>query len=494
MAKPFNFLPMARPLLLEEDEGVGTDNGHMEDDEDDEDDGDSITVQSKSPPASSTGANAKKHVIEDGMNGIGGPKKRRRRAKNENDEDESIPDVSSSPIAPGDHRLTNGRSVGTQIEGIVEITADDTLVLATQNKNVLFCAWNPVEPALLATASLEPNAQVWEVSPDATSSNAILVDGPSKSNNGKNHITVISWSPEGSRLASGWYDGQTRIWSTDGVVEQNMHIHPGAVSALKWNKDASLLLAHSADGKMIVWDASNGDLQRVFELQGEVAVSVEWISTTQFLAAGDNGGLHHFDVGKDEVLHSRQVHTKEIDCIEWDELTETVATAGSDGSILTWHKPGKDTNPDGKLEGHTEAITALAWQPNPDFIPAYPKRILASGSHDCKVRLWEVVSQTCIRVLELHRDPLERICFSPDGTRLASRAYSAVIVWKIDSGNPTHIHDRLKSKKKNGTIFPEDIGQHDGMSWNDSGTRLAIAEGEYQCTIVRLDAKNPSES
>jgi transducin (beta)-like 1 len=103
--------------------------------------------------------------------------------------------------------------------------------------------------------------------------------------------------------------------------------------------------------------------------------------------------------------------------------------------------------------------------------------MLASASNDCTVRLWEVVSQTCLRVFQRHTDPIERICFSPDGGKLASGANGAVLVWKVDSGALTHVYDRAKLQRKNGTAASDDSVEISEISWDEGGQRLAIGEG-----------------
>jgi WD40 repeat protein len=103
--------------------------------------------------------------------------------------------------------------------------------------------------------------------------------------------------------------------------------------------------------------------------------------------------------------------------------------------------------------------------------------MLASASNDCTVRLWEVISQTCLRVLQRHADPIERICFSPDGSKLASGANGAVLVWKVDSGALTHVYDQAKSQRKNGTVVSEDLVEISEISWDEGSQRLAIGEG-----------------
>jgi len=310
-------------------------------DVEDEEDGDSVTLQTKASPATTslTSASAKRqHVMDDGVNGVS--KKRRKKTGNSvaDDGDVIMADAVPSPPLTEEIPITNGRSVGTQIEEPAVIQEPDMVIVEDREEGVLSCAWNPVMPTLLSTASMGPAGLIWKVPKEATSAEALehidLTHEPSRKDTDKAKVTAIRWSPDGNQLASGSYDGQTRIWSADGRLEHGMWLHFAPLTSLKWNKTAKVLLALSCDGKMIAWDTTNGETIRMFDMGMEEMTEIEWISATQFIACGDNGNIHQFDIAVDGPLHSRTAHHREVNCIAWDEMTETVATGGADASVL----------------------------------------------------------------------------------------------------------------------------------------------------------------
>ncbi|KAF9512010.1 hypothetical protein BS47DRAFT_1363413 [Hydnum rufescens UP504] len=80
-----------------------------------------------------------------------------------------------------------------------------------------------------------------------------------------------------------------------------------------------------------------------------------------------------------------------------------------------------------KLEGHSDEVNTIAFSPD--------GLCLASGSSDHTVRLWDPISHASIATLEGHSDCVRTIAFSPDGLSLASGSLDhSVQLWNLTSG------------------------------------------------------------
>ncbi len=95
----------------------------------------------------------------------------------------------------------------------------------------------------------------------------------------------------------------------------------------------------------------------------------------------------------------------------------------------TMHKPGSMVQIHGPLKKYTASLVqSIAFSPD--------GRVLASGSYDGKVRLWEVANGRKLHTLKGHKEGgVHSLTFSPDGRMLASGANDTVVrLWEVASG------------------------------------------------------------
>ena len=118
------------------------------------------------------------------------------------------------------------------------------------------------------------------------------------------------------------------------------------------------------------------------------------------------------------------------------------------------------------INAHISYVTSISFSPD--------GKLLASGSYDMTIKLWNVVSGELLKTLKGHTDGVISISFSPDGNLLASGSDDKTIkLWNVVSG------ELLKTLKGH-------TGWVKSISFSPDGNLLA--SGSYDKTIKLWDA------
>ncbi|KAF9575985.1 hypothetical protein EC968_000948 [Mortierella alpina] len=369
--------------------------------------------------------------------------------------------------------------VGTPVEPTAELTevkvipASDAITLKGHTADVFVCSWNPATPTLLASGSGDATARIWQIpsSPHDTLQDPIVLKHLPALTDSNRDVTTMDWNAAGTLLATGFYDGQARIWTQRGQLRYLMSQHRGPIFALKWNKKGNYILTGSLDHTTIVWDATTGDAKQQHEFHTGAVLDVDWLDNTTFATSSSDGKVYVCKVGNTEPLKVFEGHKDEVNAIRWDPLGELLASCSDDKTAKIWSMSQDECLFD--LTAHTAAVYDMTWAPRE--VASKEPRILATASFDTSVRLWDANTGDCLRVLSRHVEAVYTVAFNPTGTHLATGSPDHTInIWRVQDGT------LVKTYQGEGGIFEVD--------WNSTGDKLAacVANGTLVVAHVKL--------
>jgi WD40 repeat protein len=209
----------------------------------------------------------------------------------------------------------------------------------------------------------------------------------------KGPVRCLAYSPDGRVLVSGSDDKTVRFW--DLSRRQTCH-------TIEDHKDGVRAVTFAPDGKMLAWGGWDETVS-LWKLEYPTAEPLLRFGKSSRSPAVHSGGVWSLAFGADS-------HSFLVGC-------------GSGSVKLYWTR---DLWKPRVFTGHTWPVNAMVFSPD--------GRLLATGSHDHTIRLWDDWGREK-SILGVQRDWVRCLAFSPDGRTLASGGDDAMIrLWDVERG------------------------------------------------------------
>src|SRR2546423_347327 len=210
---------------------------------------------------------------------------------------------------------------------------------------------------------------------------------------------------------------------------------------LQWTPDGRRLLTGSSSGEFTLWNGMMFNFETILQAHDEAVRTLKWSYNSDWLLSGDTQGIIKYwqpNMNNVKVLHA---HREAVRDLAYPPLpiklprrilsfhcslaiadfsfcpTDTkFVSAGDDNLIKIWNfNEGVEER---ILTGHGWEVRSVDWHPS--------KGLLASGSKDNLVKLWDPRTSRCLSTLHFHKQTVGMVRFQPtEGNFLATGSRDA---------------------------------------------------------------------
>ncbi len=269
-------------------------------------------------------------------------------------------------------------------------------------------------------------------------------------------VTEVAFSPDRRYLASSSEDQTIRLWELpSGTEVRTLKGHGGPVHSVAFSSDGRLLASGSADKTVKIWEVATGAEVRTLAGHSDGVVAVAFCPNGRHMSSGSlDKTVGLWDVSTGEQTRMIKGNGEAVSALSFSPDGRYLAWASSASKIrildVATGKEGKSLSQRKALVRRFPIIPIPSPVPLPNlgitFLPAIPciafspeGRFLASGSHDKRIRIYDVVARRSAETLQGHKETVTSLAFNPDGRYLASASQDGTIrIWELPKGREVH--------------------------------------------------------
>lgn len=253
-------------------------------------------------------------------------------------------------------------------------------------------------------------------------------------------VTRLAWSNDGTRLAVPSRDGGVRVHDAEsGALLAEIEGHAAQAMGVAWSPDDRRLASIGGDDQLCVWDVARGTLHESFTCGEGSLTGVAWAGGMHggmLVATSETGCVLRWRAHGERPATDAGDDSRELPSLIADEPLDSpgalhasfspdgrvLAVGSRDGAVRLWDP--SSAVPLALLQGHTSASVITAWSPD--------GLTFASGSKDGTCRVWDLAAARTNGILHARSPEVRAVAWHPGGGLLATKSCDGIAFWRPD--------------------------------------------------------------
>ena len=206
---------------------------------------------------------------------------------------------------------------------------------------------------------------------------------------------------------------------------RTIELDDGPATSLALN-GARALTGH-ANGKVVLWDLDRAEkIATVQRNEANIWAVAFTGDPNRFAAASHDWKVTLWDARQTAApLQVLDGHENSVQSLAYSPQLLLLASGSADKTVRVWNLDTLDLKR--TYRGQRDFVTSVAFSPS--------GKLLAAGALDGRIQVWSVLSSRRLRSLNGHRGRVADIAFSPSGDQLASAGEDGTVrLWDLQRG------------------------------------------------------------